>query len=265
MGAWESIDDEPHPAKQPSAVPTKKSVPRENLVQTKLSGVEIRRGAGDIGGNEFMVDELTNCKVIITDVCDSMMIDRCVNCELILSAVRGSIFVRDSENSRFQMVCGQFRCRGCTNCDFFMHAKTGPVVESSKDLRIGCGTLYYPALAEQMREVGLDPAVNPWSDVHDFTPGDGHFTCQSGTMCELPMMDRSGFLLPFTRTTDAGFQTFRFRIMESEIDKLAQLSTFGDVRLTGVSREGGRLLCTFQGQAREDVEARIRSLQPVPC
>jgi protein XRP2 len=263
MGVCESIDEDSPVSKQTAVIPVKKTVPRENLVQIRLTDAEIRRQAGDIGGNQFAVDELTNCKVIVTDVCDSMMIDRCVNCELILSAVRGSIFVRDCHKSRFQMVCGQFRCRGCIDCEFFMHSKTGPVVESSRNLKIGCSTLFYPELEEQMKEVGLDPACNCWSDVHDFTPAEGSFSCQSGVTAELPMMDKTGFLLPFLRIANPKAKGFRFRIAESEIGKLSELSTYADVRLTEISRGNG-LVCTFEGESREAVERQIASLEAVP-
>jgi protein XRP2 len=264
MGACGSVDSDSPVANHAPAIPPKKPVPRENLIQTKLTDAELRRSPGDIGGNEFAVDELTNCKVIVTDVCDSMIIDRCVNCDLILSAVRGSIFARDCQNSRFEMVCGQFRCRDCTNCDFFMHTKTGPVVESSRDLRIGCSTLYYPELAAQMQEAGLDPAINCWSDVHDFTPGEGNFVRQSGVIIDLPMMDKGGYLLPFTRIRDQSLHQFKYRIVESEIAKLSELSVYADVRLTSVVRNGG-LICTFEGSSSDAVEAQIASLQPVRC
>ena len=141
----------------------------------KAKDEEIRRKPGDIGGNQFCVDELENCKVIVNDICDSMTIDRCTNCELILSAVRGSVFIRDCVDSKFQIVCGQFRCRSCTNCDFFIHVRSGPVVESSKNIRIGCSTLFYPELIDQMNQLKLDPLLNCWTDIHDFTPDEGNF------------------------------------------------------------------------------------------
>jgi hypothetical protein len=144
-----------------------------------------------------------------------------------------------------------------------MHSKTGPVVESSKNLRIGCSTLYYPELSSQMRDSGLDPANNCWSDVHDFTPSEGNFKCQSGIILELPMMDKSGYLLPFTRITDPTLHSFRFRINEKEIDKLSELSTIDDVKLISVSRNEG-LICIFEGDSRYNVERKIESLQPIP-
>jgi protein XRP2 len=259
MGGCESVDVE----EEPPIEVTAKKVPRENLVQTRLKDTEIVRRAGDIAGNPFSVDELTNCKVIVMDVCDSMMIDRCINCELILSAVRGSIFVRDCENSKFQMVCGQFRCRSCVNCEFYMHVKTGPVVESSADLSIGCSTLFYPELTEQMNQCGLDPTQNCWTDIHDFTPGPGHFEYKSGSKLNLSIMDNSGVILPFTCIADHQSPTFKFQIPEGQLQKLAELSQSDDIHLIGISRDKA-LICTFECDSREACESRIRAFGGTP-
>jgi protein XRP2 len=258
MGNCDSADLDEQPVETP-VEPPKKTVPRENLVQVKLKDTELRRGPGDIAGNQFQVDELTNCKVIVTDVCDSMMIDRCVNCELILSAVRGSIFVRDCENSKFHLVCGQFRCRSCTNCHFFMHVKTGPVIESSKDLVIGCSDLFYPELLDQMSQAGLDPVTNCWTDIHDFTPGPGHFEYNSGVKLDLSIMDRSGIALPFTRIPSGTRSTFKFRIPGEQIAGLAEVSQRDEVHLVGIVRDNG-LVCSFEADSRDTVESLLTDL-----
>jgi protein XRP2 len=256
MGNCASADIEEPP--EEAEIP-KKTVPRENLVQIKLKDTEIRRNPGDISGNPFQVDELTNCKIIVTDVCDSMTIDRCVNCEFILSAVRGSIFVRDCDNSKFHLVCGQFRCRSCTNCDFFMHVKTGPVIESSKDLAIGCSNLFYPELLDQMNQAGLDPVTNCWTDIHDFTPGAGHFEYKSGAKLELSIMDVSGFTLPFTQIARGSNSVFKFRIQEAQISGLAEISQREEVHLIAIARENG-LVCSFEAESRDLIESQLSDL-----
>lgn len=265
MGSCSSVDESQESKEDKNSEENfpKKQVDREMLVQTKKKDEEIRRNPGDIGGNQFIVDELENCKVIVTDICDSMTIDRCTNCELILSAVRGSVFIRDCVNSKFQIVCGQFRCRTCTNCDFFMHVRTGPVVESSKDIRIGCSTLFYPDLIDQMNQMKLNPLLNCWTDIHDFTPGDGNFSYSNGQKLELEIMDKSGICLPFTHKKESNIPIFKVKIHETQYQSLIEASYRDDVLLLDAKKEGNNIICNFESNSKADLTNQISELNPV--
>lgn len=248
---------------QPSEpAPQKKIVDRVMLVVTQKKNETIKRNPDDICGNQFCVDELEKCNVIVTDVCDSMTIDRCIDCELILSAVKGSIFIRDCKNCKFQMVCGQFRCRNCDNCDFYMHVKTGPIIESSKNVRIGCSTLYYPELLSQMKDAGLDPFTNIWNDVHDFTPGSGNFTYESGKKLEMDIMNKDDNVLPFTFKADSEDSIFALEISEDKLHDLIQLSLQHSVRLISISKDGRSLKCDFESSSKEELLEAVSSLNP---
>ena len=265
MGLCNSVEDQrtakSHVDQSQSA--PRKQINREMLVQTQKKDETIRRNSGDIDGNQFIVDELENCKVIVTDVCDSMTIDRCKNCELILSAVRGSVFIRDCVNSKFQIVCGQFRCRSCTNCDFYMHVKTRPVVESSIDVRIGCSTVSYPDLINQMNRSGLDPLQNFWYDIHDFTPGEGNYSYMSGTILELSIMEQHEKSLPFThkKGTLPGGQVFEVTIPDRKLSELITQSYYPSIHLLTVKHTQSVLICEFEATSKSDLETHINSLQ----
>jgi hypothetical protein len=146
-----------------------------------------------------------------------------------------------------------------------MHVKTGPVVESSTNLRIGCSILHYPELEQQMRDAHLDPGLNCWTDLHDFTPGDGHFELHSGVQLELPMMDRSGATLPFTRIPPRGAQTFKYRVARTQTAKLAELSMTDEVCLVSTAADGSNLICAFSGESAGQVEGLIAALNPTRC
>lgn len=265
MGSCSSVDEseEAHDAPNTEETFQKKQVDREMLIQTHKKNEEIRRNPGDIGGNQFCVDELENCKVIVNDLCDSMTIDRCTNCELILSAVRGSVFIRDCVDSKFQIVCGQFRCRSCTNCDFFIHVRTGPVVESSKDVRIGCSTLYYPDLINQMNQMKLDPLLNCWTDIHDFTPGEGNFSYSNNQKLDLDIMDKSGICLPFTHKKENNISVFNVKIPEAQYQSLIEMSYRDEICLLDAKKEGNDLICKFESNSQKDLADQICSLNPV--
>ena len=51
----------------------------------------------------------------------------------------------------------------------FLYAANDPIIEASSGLRFGPFNLGYPKLAEQARNAELDPAVNKWELVFDFS------------------------------------------------------------------------------------------------
>lgn len=267
MGACASVDEKAEERKneQPKGIKFPlKQVDRENLVQTQKKNEEIRRNPEDICGNQFCVDELDNCKVIVNDVCDSMMIDRCVDSELILACVRGSVFIRDCKNCKFQIVSGQFRCRSCVNCDFFLHVKTGPVVESSSNCRLGCSTLYYPELLKQMSICSLDRCVNSWTDCHDFTPKEGNYSYSNGVKLELDIMNLEGKCLPFLHQKNIKnkMQTIKVQIDATKIEDLVEKSYNDNVYLINIQKDDDKLICTFEDSTIESFQNNLSTLNP---
>lgn len=247
------------------AAPAKPQIDRSIFVQKDKKDETIIRTPGQINGNQFVANKLDNCKVIVHDFCDSMMFDQCVNCQFVLSAVRGSIFARNCKNCKFAMVCGQFRCRECEECDFFMQVKTGPVVESSKNLRIGCALVSYPELADQMKKARLDPAINIWNDVHDFTPGEGHFSLINGEKLEMEILDNEGTpILPFTYlpTKEEG-HLFNVKLDNQHWESIVQRS-FDDLKLEGTHREtDGNFSVDISANSKEEAESIFADYSPL--
>ena len=256
--------DQPAPAPAPApAQPQKPVVDRSIFVQKDKQNETIVRVPGQINGNQFVAMKLTDCKVIIHDLVDSMTLDNCKNCDFVLSAVRGSIFARNCEKCRFIMVCGQFRCRECFDCDFFMQVKTGPVIESSHDLRIGCALIAYPELLDHMQRAKLDPATNIWNDIHDFTPGDSpHFELCPGKKLDLEINEIQGDLHVFYTWGLEQGQHFVVTIKEDKEAELAKLAA-STLKLGSTERTSNGLVCTVAAQSREEVAELFKSLDPI--
>jgi len=213
------VENAQRPANNPRPV-----IDRSIFIQRNKSNETIVRTPGQINGNQFVASELNGCKVTVLDYCDSMTFDKCQNTDFVLSAVRGAIFVRECTNCKFIMVCGQFRCRDCMNCDFFMHVKTGPVVESSTNLRIGCAEIAYPELYAHMERAKIPVCNNIWTDVHDFTPGDGHFAYLDDAHLNLPHFPVNESMLPFIHRRDRNYLTFPITIDRQHIQKIIEVS-----------------------------------------
>lgn len=248
----------------PKPAPAKKVIDRSIFVQKNKTDETIVRVPGQINGNQFLANTLTNCKVIVHDFCDSMTLDNCKNCDFVLAAVRGSIFARKCENCRFMMVCGQFRCRECFNCDFYMQVKTGPVIESSNNLRIGCGLVAYPELLEHMKKAKLENATNIWNDIHDFTPGDSpNFELCPGKKLEMEINELDGDLNVFyTYGRDPEAVHFAVTIKEEKTAELAKLSV-SDLKLAATERSDAGIVCIVAAESQEAAEEMFKALEPV--
>jgi protein XRP2 len=155
------------------------------------------------------------------------------------------------------VVSGQFRCRDCTDCDFFLQVKTGPVIESSQDLRIGCGLVSYADLPAHMERAKLDPAVNPWDDVHDFSPGGGHHALAPGRRLELdinPIGD--GLAVVFTWGTAPG-RHFAVTVPRDQIPQLARAS-IGPAKIVRTEkRDDGNVVAVVAAESVEDARAAL--------
>lgn len=234
---------------------------RSWYVQSNKSDETITRNPGDLNGNQFNCNNMKNCKIIVKDLCDSMMIDDCTDCEFMLASIRGSIFVRSCKNCKFVMVCGQFRCVDCFDCDFFMHARTGPVVESSKNVKIGCASINYPELGKQMEITGINRFTNLFTDVHDFTPEAGNFRIVSGETLRLSMSDFDTSYVPFLVQRKSGGQ-YRIAKLSANVQEEAVQLSQREHRFVKMekSQDGGFLYCTVGGN---DVDALFENLNPV--
>jgi hypothetical protein len=97
------------------------------------------------------------------------MVDQCKDSTIIVGPVSRSIFVRDCENCTVHVACQQFRCRDLKNCTIYLYAANDPVIEASSNLTFAPFNIGYPHLREHAIAAGLDPAVNKWELVFDFS------------------------------------------------------------------------------------------------
>ena len=67
----------------------------------------------------------------------------------------------------------QLRTRECVDTDFFLYCATkSPIIESSSNLRFHPFDIAYPHLTQQFVSAKLDPNVNHWDVIYDFSAND---------------------------------------------------------------------------------------------
>eukprot|EP00760_Papus_ankaliazontas_P028534 PhM_4_TR3760/c0_g1_i1/m.59349/K18272/RP2; protein XRP2 len=168
------------PAPRPKRVrPPPKSID-EKYVISRWEDRTFVRQPGEIAGQALCIDILKRCKIYILDHIDSMNVDECEDCEFIVGPTSNSIFLRDCKNCVVTSVCKQMRLRSCENVDLRLFAQTDPVVESCTGILFRPFNMRLPQLSTLMANSGLNPALNRYVFVYDFTSEDSlpqpHFT-----------------------------------------------------------------------------------------
>lgn len=95
--------------------------------------------------------------------------DRCTDTTFFLGPIAGSVFFRDCKNCKISVACSQFRCRDLYDSEVYLYAANDPVIESSANLTFAPYNLAYPQLKEHAAKANLDPEVNKWELIFDFT------------------------------------------------------------------------------------------------
>ena len=127
---------------------------------------------GDVNGSDFKISKLQQCTVFLLDHTAQVLVDQCTNTTFVVGPVKGSIFFRDCKNCQIHVACGQFRCRNLYDSVVYLYVANDPIIESSNNLTFAPFNVGYPHLDEQVKAAGLNPDVNKWDQIFDFTTKD---------------------------------------------------------------------------------------------
>ena len=122
-------------------------------------------------GADFVLFHLDNCKVSLKERVGTLRLERLRNCSVTVGAVTRSIFVNDCEGCTFVFSSQQLRIHNCTSVDFYVHMRSGPIIEDCTKLRFAPTLAFtFPEMAAQRADAGLDFGLdgNQWADVKDF-------------------------------------------------------------------------------------------------
>eukprot|EP00161_Ancyromonas_sigmoides_P005194 TRINITY_DN15509_c1_g1_i1.p1 TRINITY_DN15509_c1_g1~~TRINITY_DN15509_c1_g1_i1.p1 ORF type:complete len:301 (-),score=123.74 TRINITY_DN15509_c1_g1_i1:75-950(-) len=141
-------------------------------------GAVLVKPPGSINGQQFIIEDLTQCEVRVLDRSDCTQVDHCVDSEITLGPVDGSLFARDCKGCTFHVAARQFRMRDCTDCTVYLWVETEPVIEASSNIRFAVWDTAYPQLTSQFAALKLDPADNHFAlekKVFDFHKNDAAY------------------------------------------------------------------------------------------
>ena len=110
------------------------------------SGRTLVKLPGEIAGEQFVVQNCTNCIIYLLDFSNTVYIDDCTACQIYVGPVECSVFIRDCYRSKCVIACGQFRSRQCEDIKILLMCQSQPIIESSLRMGFGCFRAAYPEL-----------------------------------------------------------------------------------------------------------------------
>ncbi|CCW61235.1 unnamed protein product [Phytomonas sp. EM1] len=139
------------------------------------------RANGIVSGQQVQLEYLTDCNILILDPLDSVTVDDCEGGELIIAACEGSVFLRNCKDMNIHVACKQLRVRDCVGLNICVFTTTDPVVEMSHHITFRPFHLRLPGLKKSFTTARLDPKLNRFVHVYDFTANEAkllqpHFT-----------------------------------------------------------------------------------------
>ncbi|CAE7875424.1 Rp2, partial [Symbiodinium sp. KB8] len=127
---------------------------------------------GQVDGQQFQIQNVKGCKVIVADHTGPVQVDDCEGCEIVIGPSNDSVFIRSCTDCVIAVAARQVRTRDCSNVVLFMYSGTDPIIETSTELQVAPWNVSYPGLREQFAAAGLVPEKNHWKHIFDFNKDD---------------------------------------------------------------------------------------------
>jgi protein XRP2 len=143
----------------------------DDYQSTGLKDATWTRLPGQVNDQRINIENATNTSFLLLDNCDSVQVDDCVGCTFYIGPTTGSVFLRGCKDCKAVIICGQLRLRDVKNTDIALFCRSRPVIESSRNVGIGCfAGPQYLDMRWQMARSALSVWNNLYYFVHDFTP-----------------------------------------------------------------------------------------------
>ena len=103
----------------------------------------------------------------------AIRIDGLTDCIVYTGAVAGSVLLHKCSGCTLMLASRQIRLHTSTECDFYLHVHSRPIIEHCTKLRFAPYPLTHPSLAIDLEAAGLKPVAGPsvahlWREVDDF-------------------------------------------------------------------------------------------------
>jgi len=129
---------------------------------------QLMRPHGEDGSSNFCLEELANCEVRLLSSCRALYMRKLRGCTVLAAPVAGAIYVSDCTNCTFVIGTRQLRMHTSSDCTFYLHAASNPIIENCEGFRFAPYPPLPPALSGALAAAGLKAESNLWDQVDDF-------------------------------------------------------------------------------------------------
>lgn len=160
---------ETQPAVPVSVSDSKPSIPLPSFygIQDEYDCTLIRY-AQDLEDREFMLSNLTNCKVYLEGKCRALYVNKLRNCQVYTGPVTASVLIDDVEGSTLMLASQQIRIHSTKNTDFYLRVRSRPIVEYTSSVRFAPYAFHYSGIEDALQAANLLEETGEWENVDDF-------------------------------------------------------------------------------------------------
>ncbi|KAG0590136.1 hypothetical protein M758_1G073200 [Ceratodon purpureus] len=126
------------------------------------------RYSQDLEDREFMLTNLTNCKVYLKGKCRALYVNKLRNCQVYTGPVTASVLIDDVEGSTLMLASQQIRIHSTKNTDFYLRVRSRPIVEYTSSVRFAPYAFHYPGIEDALQAANLQEETGEWENVDDF-------------------------------------------------------------------------------------------------
>lgn len=113
------------------------------------------RYAQDLEDREYMLTNLSNCKVYLIGKCRALYVNKLRNCQVCTGPVTGSVLIDDVEGSTLMLASQQIRIHSTKNTDFYLRVRSRPIVEYTNSVRFAPYAFHYSGVEDALQAANL--------------------------------------------------------------------------------------------------------------
>ncbi|GFY94036.1 C-CAP/cofactor C-like domain-containing protein [Actinidia rufa] len=117
---------------------------------------------------EFTISDLNFCEVRLKGCLRALFVHRLRNCKVYVGSVFGSVLIEEVEGCVFVLASHQIRIHHARESDFYLRARSRPIIEDCNGVRFAPYCLSYDGIERDLREANLEEETGNWANVDDF-------------------------------------------------------------------------------------------------
>ncbi|KAG8071055.1 hypothetical protein GUJ93_ZPchr0006g45064 [Zizania palustris] len=117
---------------------------------------------------DFTLTDLVSCEVHLKGKWRALYVHKLKDCRVFVGAVFGSVLIENVEHCTFVMAAHQIRIHEVRATDFYLRARSRPIIEDCSGVRFAPHALKYKGIEDDLRDAGLEEETGNWANVDDF-------------------------------------------------------------------------------------------------